>query len=111
MTADNDYDCTKPSIILDDLIDDRNITYKYFELDEAKVPFSNIKGKLCALHINIHSLPAKFDQLLDIISTLSENNIKVHCIMLCETFLNEHNCKSCNKAGYDFLYKNSKIGS
>ena len=44
-------------------------------------------AKYCALHINIHSLPSKFDQLKHMIARLKDAGITVHFIMLCETFL------------------------
>ena len=41
------------------------------------------------MHINIHSLPSKYEQLQQIIRRRS--NIKLDYILLCETFVNDNN--------------------
>jgi len=43
------------------------------------------------MHINIHSLPAKHEQLQTIIRRLQNRNINLEYILLCETFLNNNN--------------------
>ena len=53
---------------------------------DAQKCFAN--AKYCALHINIHNLPTKYDHLTNILSWLKEQGIFVHFILHCETFLN-----------------------
>ena len=45
------------------------------------------KQAMFCMHLNIHSLPAKFDSLKNIILTLIEQNAKLDAILICETFL------------------------
>ncbi len=59
-----------------------------------------------ALHLNIHSLPAKIDNLKLMISDLREKHIVIDFILLCETFLTEYNSHQFNIPGYNFVYKN-----
>ncbi len=67
---------------------------------------SNLKtAKYVALHINIHSLPSKFDQLKHIICLLKEQNIIVHFILLCETFLVDANADRYNIPGYSMIHE------
>ena len=61
--------------------------------------------RYCAFHLNIHSLPSKFDQLKYIIQELKENNINVQFILLCETFLVERNADLFQIPGYRFIHK------
>ncbi len=51
------------------------------------------------LHINIHSLPAKHDQLQTLITRPNKQNINVDFVLLCETLLNDRN------HGWIFVYK------
>ena len=64
--------------------------------------------KYSAMHINIHSLPSKFDQLKEIIVKLKLNNTQIDFILLCETFLNEENSDMYQIPGYSFIKKNRK---
>ena len=59
-----------------------------------------------ALHLNIHSLPSKIDNLKLMILDLQEKHIVLDFILLCETFLNENNSHQFNIPGYNFVYKN-----
>ena len=56
-----------------------------------------------AIHLNIHSLPAKHDQLQSMISELHDMGIIVDFIMLCETFLSHINCNMFPLTGYQFM--------
>ena len=56
----------------------------YSDIDNA----NNIKGKFdcakyCAVHLNIHSLASKFEQLKVMVGRLNNTGIKVHFILLC----------------------------
>ena len=65
-------------------------------------------AKYCALHINIHNLPTKYDHLTNILSWLKEQGIVVHFILLCETFLNENNAHMFPIPGYSFIHNSRK---
>ena len=66
--------------------------------------------QFCALHLNIHSLLAQFDQLKDAIATLSDHNITVNYITLCETFLNDDNMALAKIDGYNLICRNRGPG-
>ena len=69
--------------------DDHNSTYEY-----------------TSLHLNIQSLPAKFDALKLLICELHENHIDLDFIMLCETFLQDGTDHLFNIPGYNLVSKN-----
>ncbi len=89
-----------------------DITSPYRDIDELNwniTKHTNDQEPNCdytILHLNIQSLPAKFDHLKQIISELYENSIEVDFILLCETFLTEFNSHHFNIHGYNFVYKN-----
>ena len=58
-----------------------------------------------SLHLNIQSLPAKFDNLKLLISELQEQDINLDLILLCETFINANIAHQFIK-GYNLVYKN-----
>jgi len=74
----------------------------YYELENINnINISNKQRQLHSImHINIHSLPAKHDQLQLTITRLENNNIEIDVILLCETFLNDSNQKLYNIDGY-----------
>jgi len=60
----------------------------------------------CSLHLNIQSLPAKFEKLKLLINKLSCQNIYLDFIMLCETFLTDNIAQQFSIPGYNFISKN-----
>ena len=62
-----------------------NCTY-YDIYDSHKIGNNNLGYKYTAIHLNIHSLPSKYDQLRNMLSELKDKNIAITFIMLCETF-------------------------
>ncbi len=66
--------------------------------DEGIDVFKN--AMYCALHLNIHSLPSKYEDLKSLICSLSESGIKIQFILLCETFLTEMNAELYTIPGY-----------
>ena len=84
-----------------------DVDSKYCEMEDMQyISPKNIKPKLTALHINMHSLPAKFDQLNLLLYKLKQANTYIHCILLCETFLNDNNSSLFPIPGYNFICKN-----
>ena len=59
----------------------------------------------CALHLNTHSLPSKIIQLREMLFSLKEQGIRIHFILLCETFLSNANAHLFPIAGYKFVHK------
>ena len=51
-----------PSDIIEEIIEQNSTNCKYLELDKLEKPVK-YDYQSCALHINIHSLPAKLDDL------------------------------------------------
>ncbi len=62
--------------------------------------------KNCAMHINIQSLPAKLESLKSMLADLSEKNIKLDYLMLCETFLKDNTSHLFEIPGYTLVCKN-----
>ena len=50
-------------------------------------------GNLNILHLNIHSLRAKRDLLIDLLESLNDLHINTHVICLCETYTSDLNVK------------------
>jgi hypothetical protein len=89
-----------------------DITSQYYELDQLSLNNTNHPNDqknnfdYSTLHLNIHSLPAKIDNLKGLISELHEQNIEIDFILLCETFLTDFNSDQFDIPGYNFVYKN-----
>ena len=61
------------------------INSKSYEVDELKhLIRPNENMEYTAIHINIHSIPAKFDKLKILLSSLHHINIDIQFILLCE---------------------------
>ena len=60
------------------------------------------KSILQIIHLNIHSLPDKFDKLKLL---LASTHFHPDIILLCETFLNERNNDLYQISGYQFISK------
>ena len=99
-----------PSQIIDDINDQNSDTCMYYELSDLENGV-NDGFRYCALHINIHSVLAKLDDLKHIIYILKEKHIIIDFILLCETFLNENNVALCKIDGYNLVCKNRTKGS
>ena len=81
----------------------------YSEIEELGKYIQHKTFEFCALHINIHSVPDKFDNLKCILARLQDGGINVDFILLCETFLTDQNCKKYSIPGYQPFYQNRKI--
>jgi len=98
--------------LYEELIDSCDSNCEYLDITSSSLPLSDtsIDSKYCALQINIHSLPSKFDQLKEMLSTLKEINIDVHFILLCETFISDKVKTIYNIEGYDMVSHERKKG-
>ena len=63
---------------------------------------------LTVLHINIHSIPSKLDELKELLSKLKQKNVTVDVILLCETFITDSNKDSCEIEGYKLFEEHRK---
>ena len=86
-----------------------NINCNLYEIEELNTIIHNKSNQTySAMHINIHSLPAKISQLEIMLTRLNKLNIHLDFILLCETYLNEHNQNVYNIAGYRLISHNRK---
>ena len=63
-------------------------------------------SQLTILHLNVQGLQSKVDKLCNLLNELSNQNSKVHVVMLCETWLNDHNTSMCKIPGYTLVHRN-----
>ena len=67
--------------------------------------------KLKILHLNIHSIPSKIDDLKNLLYKLDKANCHIDLVMLCETFLNDLNKSDFQIDGYSLVESHRKIKS
>ncbi len=80
-----------------------NIENKYYDTDIMSGESNELNNcKLKIIHLNIHSLPDKLDQLKLL---LINSNLNPDIILLCETFLNVKNEKLYQLPNYQFVSK------
>jgi len=82
---------------------------KYYDVDQLSNSYYNKENthkQINVLHLNIQSLPAKFDKLSHLISELYSKHIKFDAILLCETFLKDTIADLFYLSGYNLIYKN-----
>ena len=88
-----------------------NTNCNYYEIEDMKQFITpNMGHKYTAIHMNVWSLPSKYDQIRSMMAKLKEIGITVHFIMLCETFLSDINCKLYPLPGYQFICNNRTCG-
>ena len=80
----------------------------YVDLDEC--PRNNDSGTIKVGHLNIHGLISKHDDLVDLLDTLNDKNLLPDVLLLCETFLNQHNFDNITFPHYDIIseYRKNK---
>ena len=84
---------------------------EYYDIDDmAKFVASRRGYQYIAIHVNIRSLPSKFDQLRSLVANMRDIGMPIHFIMLCETFLTELNCHMYQLPGYQFICNNRNSG-
>ncbi len=80
-----------------------NTNCELYDIEELSGHLHSNDSKYAALHLNIHSLPAKFDQLKTILARLEDVSIHMDFVLLCETFLADINAEMFQIPGYDFI--------
>ncbi len=89
-----------------------HVDSKLLEIEDIVTEFRNVSEfEYTSLHINIHSLPAKFDKLKTLLTRLNDISIPIQFVLLCETFLTDTNVNLFEIPGYHFIYKNRKANS
>lgn len=88
-----------------------SIDSQYFDLEQLTSFLHNNDNEdtsyeYRSLHLNIQSLPAKFDALKLLIHEFHEKLIELDFIMLCETFLKDETTHHFDIPGYNLVYKN-----
>ena len=84
--------------------------YELEHLNNINTPVEH-RPTHATLHINIHSLPAKHDQLQLITTRLNETGIEIDYILLCETFLSDYNQELYKIDGYQLVTRNRTTNS
>ena len=74
-----------------------------YVLPENADELNAIDYELKVLHLNIHSLPAKIDELKFLINKLAEKGVVLDIILLCETFLSNLKNVNCEIDGYSLV--------
>ena len=93
--------------LMDNPLTIHNIKSSYYDLDKLNIDDeSNEEYEYTCVHINIQSLPAKFEKLKYLISEFQEQNIDIDFILLCETFLTDNIAQQFNIPGYNLLSRN-----
>ncbi len=65
-------------------------------------------SQLSILHLNIHSVPSKLDELKSLLAKMKAKNLSVDVILLCETFISENNKNSCKLEDYELFSEHRK---
>ena len=92
----------------DVLISDCN----YFDLSNDLPATFDGRNALTVAHLNIHSLPGKFDELVELLSALESKKLLPDIVLLCETFLSEANHSRYHFDNYDIVsnFRKNKRG-
>ena len=88
-----------------------NINSLYHDIDT--VGLQHLKdykqnSKFSCMHLNIRSLPDKFDKFKLFLTNLDNEKIQFDAILLCETFLTDTNRDLFNIPGYTFISRHRK---
>ena len=87
-----------------------SINSPYIDIDEVQnhlLKHSDYSPKI--MHLNIRSIPSKFDKLKDIIANLKKSNITLDFILVCETFLKDDTEHLFKIPGYNLITKNRQL--
>jgi hypothetical protein len=87
-----------------------DIKSDYYEINDinATIPRgANFQYK--TIHINIQSLPDKFDKLKLFLHRLKDESLTIDFVLICETFLTDKNANMYQIPGYKFIHKSRSI--
>ncbi len=110
LNTDNTFDqiSSKPLKDLYDIIDAQNSPVNnncnYISPDDIKLDSVSLgSSQISILHLNIHSVPSKLDELKALLSKLKSKNLTIDVILLCETFISDNNKDSCKLDDYELF--------
>ncbi len=86
--------------------DEIDVECQYLDIENL-CKCKNQRTDLNVLHLNIRSLPSKFDKMKLFLEELQKKNTKPDVILLCETWLSERNGELFNMPGYILTEKHS----
>lgn len=88
-----------------------SIDSPYLDIEEipGKFPLHDNNYLYQALHLNIHSVPEKIDQLKNMLHQFQNIKIEFDFILLCETFLKDNTKNLYNIPGYTLVCKNRQV--
>ena len=88
---------------------DLKINSEYYDHDSIMTGLNESRTfQTKVMHLNIRSLPAKFEALKLFLHAMSETGLVFDVIMICESFLHDNNARQYSIPGYNFVYKNRK---
>ena len=80
----------------------------YIDTDEITNLCEHYAHPLRVLHLNIRSLRANYDELLNLLVSYEENHRALHVLLLCETALSDANTALYSIPGFDSVHANRK---
>ena len=91
------------------ILSESNIDSLYYGIDDLhKCDVVKRNHNICSMHLNIRSLPGKFDKLKLLLSQLDNVNVNIDFILICETYLIERNHDLYHLPGYNFISRHRK---
>ena len=91
------------------ILNESNIDSLYYGIDDLyKCDVIKRNHNICRMHLNIRSLPDKFDKLKLLLSQLDNVNVNIDFILICETYLTESNHDLFHLPGYNFISRHRK---
>lgn len=98
---------------LNELLENDNIfdiNCSYLDMDNLSLNIHSNSFKIA--HLNIHSVPNKFQDLKELLDLLNDKNLLPDIVLMCETFLTERNYTrySINKFDLVSKYRHNKRG-
>ena len=91
------------------ILSESNIDSLYYGIDDLhKCDVVKRNHYICSMHLNIRSLPGKFDKLKLLLSQLDNVNVNIDFILICETYLIERNHDLYHLPGYTFISRHRK---
>ncbi len=86
-----------------------NNNCNYISPDDIKLDNVSFAGsQISILHLNIHSVPSKLDELKALLSKLKTKNLTIDVILLCETFISDNNKDLCKLDDYKLFSEHRK---
>ena len=86
-----------------------NIDSLYYDIDDLhKCDVLKHNYNICSMHLNIRSLPEKFDKLKLLLTQLDNININIDFILICETYFTDRNHDLYQLPGYNCISRHRK---